>query len=52
MQGEGLEYRDQVMDEEIREKEKARVWQKIWNEEKRKLEKYFKNDGDGQTVGS
>jgi hypothetical protein len=32
MQGEGLEYGDQVMDEEIREREMARVWQKIQNE--------------------
>jgi hypothetical protein len=52
MQGEGLEYGEQDMDEEIREREMARVWQEIWNEEKRKLEKYFKNDGDGQIVSA
>jgi hypothetical protein len=49
-QNQAMEEQNQGMDEKEREAEMAQLWERTWQEEKRKLEKYMKIDGGEQTM--
>jgi hypothetical protein len=49
-QNQAMEEENQPMEEEEREAEMARLWERTWQEEKRKLEKYMKIAGGEQTI--
>jgi hypothetical protein len=49
-QNQAMEEENQPMDEEEREAEMALLWERTWQEEKRKLVKYMKIDGGEQTM--
>jgi hypothetical protein len=49
-QNQAMEEQNLAMDEEEREAEMARLWERTWQEEKRKLEKYMKIAGGEQTI--
>jgi hypothetical protein len=49
-QNQAMEEENQAMEEKERKAEMARLWERTWQEEKRKLEKYIKIAGGEQTM--